>query len=203
MNTSTCIKKMPQITIVQLLLLAAICFGAKRGVKIILNWSAHQKKRLWWLYSLHVEVLHISTLLSNSVSFNASSLKGVNLVTRFLCHFLSLPQTSWSGIPGWWLREYRILRTRKFPTMSRFHQAGCGFFPHFSDTNRCWYCTVLVPRLSGVQLQAIQKQKQCSFSNQPHQIHKRWHQNRTSPEIYETEIVYDEVECAQSKYAVM
>ena len=134
--------------------------------------------------------------------FDSLNFKCENLVTRFLCHFLSLPQTSWSGIPGWWLREYRILRTRKFPTMSRFHQASCGFFPNFSDTNPCWCCTIFVPRLSGVQLQAIQKQKQCSFSNQPHQIPKRWHQYRTSPEIYETEIVYDKVECAQSKNAI-
>ena len=87
--------------------------------------------------------------------------------------------------------------------MSRFHQASCGFFPHFSDSNPCWYCTVLVPRLSGVQLQATQKQKQWSFSNQPHQIPKRWHQYPTSPEICETEIVYNEVECAKSKYAIV
>ena len=63
-----------------------------------------------------MEVLDISILLSNSVFFfNPLNFKGINLVTRFLCHFLSLPQTSWSGIPGWWFLRFtkqKLLTTR-------------------------------------------------------------------------------------------
>lgn len=155
--------------------------------------------------NLEVQTFVDFNLLQISPQVNHWIIESASIPTRtFHKAFRSnLPQTSWPAIPGWWelmvIRwEYRILRTRKFPTMSRFHQASCGFFPHFSDTNPCWYFTVLIPHLSGVQLQAIQKQKQCSFSNQPHQIPKRWHQYRTSPDICETEIVCNEVECAQS-----